>query len=237
MQVFHVFQVLQDCHIKLRACLQVATEESANAAAEQLLAAEDAAAAQAKAKKTKKQRQKAKKQRLPHSFTPEEPHQSEQTQNQSTQGESAQAGDEMGPSVKAQHAQGAAKAQHAQGAAKAQHAQDITAAQQLPDGLQDNQAEASLAEFAPVSKQLHVQLVQHKIPEIHAETSAMDVLDELLQSAAAQAMTSGSCQESSPSQAVSTSSKRMSRSLFCCPVRKVWYAHCGLCCLLHPDDV
>ena len=205
-------QNLQDCQISLLVSLRVATEESANAAAEQLLAAEEAAAAQAEAKKAKKQRQKAKKQRPPHSCTPEEPHQSEQTQ--STQAESAQAGEEMGPSV---------KAQHAQGTAKAQHAQDITVAQQVPHGMQGSQAGATLAEFASVSEQLHVESVQHDVSEVHAETSvsAMDVLDELLQSAAAQATASGSCEESSLSQAVPSPSKRIPRSLFCCLVRKV----------------
>ena len=190
------------------------------------MAAEEAAAAQAEAKKAKKQRQKAKKQQPPFFYTPEEPHQSEQTQTPSTQGESAQTGAEMGPSVEAQHAQGAAEAQHVLGPA---------GAQQLSHGMQDNQAEASLTEFVSVREQLHVQPVHHELPEVQAETSvsAMDVLDEMLQSAAAQATASGSCEEHSP--ALPSSSERNLRPLFCCPIRKVWYALCDLCCLLlHP---
>ena len=91
------------------------------------------------------------------------------------------------------------KAQHAQGAAQAQHKQGITGAQQLPHGLQGHQAEASPIEFVSISQQLYVQSVRHEFLEVQAEISlsAIDVLDEMLQSAVAQAMASGSCEDSS----------------------------------------
>ena len=77
----------------------MATEESANAAAEQLLAAEEAAAAQAEARKAKKQRRKAKKQQPAGSQTPEEAQQSQHTSK-------------VGLSAKPQHAHGAVATQH-----------------------------------------------------------------------------------------------------------------------------
>lgn len=182
--------------------MQLVTEESATAAADQLLAAEQAAAAQAEAKKAKKQRRKAKKEQSADSETPEETHQSEQNRG-------------AYESHKALHVQGAAEAQHAQHEMRGKSAEASAAELALAD---------EPLHMHPVQHDTSVSHPEASLPPI-------TMCEAGLQPVAAFALVSSNCEERSLPMSVLTTSQQRPRSWSRCPITKVGHPVCTACCL------